>query len=118
MTNTRITDVEIMERRYPVLVERFALRRGSGGKGLNSGGDGLERHIMFRRALNVSVLTERRSRQPFGLEGGGAGKRGENTVVREDGRRINLGSKNELTCLPGDVLCIHTPGGGAYGSAI
>lgn len=71
MTNTRITDPEILERRYPVLLREFSLRRGSGGNGMHRGGDGVIRRLQFRKPLNVSILSERRARAPFGMNGYG-----------------------------------------------
>jgi len=117
MTNTRITDPEILERRYPVLLRRFSLRRNSGGSGRNSGGDGLIREIEFLAPLNAAILSERRVFAPYGLNGGGDGARGENTFIRADGRKVNLGGKNEIKAGPGDCLLIKTPGGGGYGSS-
>jgi len=117
MTNTRITDPEILERRYPVLLRRFSLRRNSGGNGRNPGGDGLIREIEFLAPLNAAILSERRVFAPYGLNGGGDGARGENTFIRADGRKVNLGGKNEIKAGPGDCLSIKTPGGGGYGSS-
>ena len=115
MTNTRITDPEILERRYPVLLRRFSLRPGSGGEGLYRGGDGLVREIEFLAPLNVAILSERRVFAPYGLQGGGSGARGRNTFIRADGRTINLGGKNEIQAKPGDLLRVETPGGGGWG---
>ncbi|XP_022911129.2 5-oxoprolinase isoform X1 [Onthophagus taurus] len=115
MTNTRITDIEILERRYPVHVEKFMLRQETGGKGAYNGGDGVLRQLYFRAPITLSVLTERRVLQPYGLEGGGAGARGMNLLVRNDGRVINLGPKTAVEVNPGDVFQLHTPGGGGYG---
>ena len=117
MTNTRITDPEILERRYPVLLRRFSLRQDSGGRGLNHGGDGLVREIEFLAPLNAAILSERRVFAPYGLNGGADGARGENIFIRADGRKVNLGSKNEIKAAPGDCLSIKTPGGGGYGSS-
>ncbi len=115
MTNTRITDPEILERRYPVLLRQFSLRRNSGGKGRNPGGEGLIREIEFLAPLNAAILSERRVFAPYGLNGGGDGARGENIFIRADGRRVNLGGKNEIKAAPGDCLRVKTPGGGGYG---
>ncbi len=116
MTNTRITDPEILERRYPVLLKQFSLRRNSGGKGRNRGGDGLVRELEFLAPLNTAILSERRVFAPYGLNGGEAGARGENIFIRADGRRVNLGGKNEIKAEIGDRLLIKTPGGGGYGA--
>jgi 5-oxoprolinase (ATP-hydrolysing) len=115
MTNTRITDPEILERRYPVLVREFALRRGSGGNGKYQGGDGLIRELEFLEPLQVSILSERRVFAPYGLNGGGDGKQGENIFIRNNGRRLNLGGKNTIQAEVGDRLRICTPGGGGWG---
>ena len=96
MTNTRITDPEILERRYPVLLREFSLRSDSGGVGQFRGGNGLVREIEFLAPLNVAILSERRVFAPYGLKGGGTGARGKNTLIRADGRKVNLGGKNEV----------------------
>ncbi|KAJ8925583.1 hypothetical protein NQ315_009423 [Exocentrus adspersus] len=116
MTNTRITDIEIVEKRYPVHVRKFTLRPGSGGAGRFRGGEGVLRELMFRAPLTLSVLTERRVLQPYGLEGGFPGARGLNLLVRADGRTINLGPKTAVPVRPGDVFKLRTPGGGGYGN--
>lgn len=115
MTNTRITDPEILERRYPVLLREFSLRKGSGGRGKFNGGDGLIREVEFLDTLQVAVLSERRVFSPYGLAGGKPGKRGENLFFTADGRVLNLGGKNEIVANPGDRIRILTPGGGGYG---
>ncbi|KAL4690132.1 hypothetical protein H8957_004105 [Semnopithecus entellus] len=115
MTNTRITDPEILESRYPVILRRFELRRGSGGRGRFRGGDGVTRELVFREEALLSVLTERRAFQPYGLHGGEPGARGLNLLIRKNGRTVNLGGKTSVTVYPGDVFCLHTPGGGGYG---
>lgn len=115
MTNTRITDPEILERRYPLLLNEFAIRQGSGGDGRHRGGDGLVREVKFLEPLNMAILSERRVFAPYGLEGGEPGKRGENIFIRGDGRKLYLGSKNEILARPGDRFRILTPGGGGFG---
>uniref|UniRef100_F6XQF8 5-oxoprolinase, ATP-hydrolysing n=1 Tax=Macaca mulatta TaxID=9544 RepID=F6XQF8_MACMU len=115
MTNTRITDPEILESRYPVILRRFELRRGSGGRGRFRGGDGVTRELVFREEALLSVLTERRAFRPYGLHGGEPGARGLNLLIRKNGRTVNLGGKTSVTVYPGDVFCLHTPGGGGYG---
>ncbi len=115
MTNTRITDPEILERRYPVLLRKFSIRRGSGGKGEFHGGNGLIREIEFLEPLNVAILSERRVFSPYGLSGGEPGRKGENIFTRKNGQRFNLGGKNEIHANPGDSICIMTPGGGGFG---
>ncbi|XP_051872774.1 5-oxoprolinase isoform X2 [Pristis pectinata] len=115
MTNTRITDPEILEKRYPVILKRFELNPGSGGKGRHCGGDGVIRELLFRERVVLSVLTERRAFRPYGLDGGEPGARGLNLLVREDGRTINLGAKTSVAIRPGDTFQLYTPGGGGWG---
>ena len=115
MTNTRITDPEILERRYPILLHQFSIRRGSGGKGRFRGGNGLVREVEFLEPLNVAILSERRVYAPYGLEGGQPGKRGKNIFIRKNGPILNLGAKNEILAMPGDRFRILTPGGGGFG---
>ncbi|XP_072458758.1 5-oxoprolinase isoform X2 [Notamacropus eugenii] len=116
MTNTRITDPEILESRYPVILRRFELREGSGGRGRFQGGDGVVRELVFREKAQLSVLSERRAFQPYGLHGGEPGAPGLNLLIRKDGRTISLGGKTSVTVFPGDTFCLKTPGGGGYGS--
>ncbi|KAI0536346.1 hydantoinase B/oxoprolinase [Xylaria digitata] len=143
MTNTRITDSEVFERRYPVLLREFSIRKGSGGEGRHRGGDGVVRDIEFRIPVQVSILSERRVYRPYGLAGGGDAQCGLNIWVRrvaksnpekdlaaqgqhvttdgeQDGteyeeRRMNLGAKNTAAMKPGDRIIINTPGGGGWG---
>ncbi len=115
MTNTRITDPEVLERRYPVMLREFSLRSGSGGDGAHRGGDGLVREIVFLEKMEVSILSERRVFAPYGLEGGRSGKRGKNLFIHADGSAVNLGGKNAVAALPGDRIRICTPGGGGFG---
>ena len=117
MTNTRITDPEIFERRYPVLLRTFSLRPESGGRGIHRGGDGVIREIEFLEKIQVSILCERRVFQPYGLAGGQPGSKGVNLLWRKStGSSFNLGGKNTLSVEKGDVLTIQTPGGGGYGA--
>jgi len=116
MTNTRLTDPEILERRYPVVLQKFSLAPDSGGGGKFKGGDGVEREILFRKPLSLSVLTERRVLSPYGLNGGLQGQRGLNTLIRRDGRRLNLGGKCSVEVETGDVFHLKTPGGGGWGA--
>ncbi|KAM7345135.1 5-oxoprolinase [Cochliomyia hominivorax] len=116
MTNTRITDPEILELRYPMILQRFCLRTDqSGGYGKYQGGEGVERYILFRKPVTLSVLTERRTLQPYGMNGGGPGKRGKNLLYKNDGRIISLGSKTCIDVEAGDLFAMKTPGGGGYG---
>lgn len=116
-TNTRITDPEILERRYPVLLRRFGLRKGSGGNGKHKGGDGVIREIEPLRPLVMSILSERRTLQPYGLEGGEPGMTGKNLLVKKDGVVLNIGAKRSGSLNVGERLVIETPGGGGYGKA-
>jgi 5-oxoprolinase (ATP-hydrolysing) len=117
MTNTRITDPEVIERRYPVRVLEFSIRRGSGGAGLRRGGDGVVRRLEFLRPLVVSILSQRRGpRPPFGLGGGQAGAIGRNMLIRADGTVEQLAGLAQFTAVAGDVLMLETPGGGGYGA--
>lgn len=116
MTNTRITDPEILEFRHPdVRLERFILRRGSGGKGRFRGGDGVIREIRFLKPAEVSVISERRLTAPYGMAGGGPGKKGQNIVKRSDGRIEELGHRFDIRLKEGDSVIVETPGGGGYG---
>lgn len=125
MTNTRITDAEVFERRYPVILREFSLREGSRGKGQHDGGDGVIRDIEFRIPVQVSILSERRVYHPYGLEGGEDAACGLNIWVRNvpkadgsDGteeRRINLGAKNTAAMRAGERIIVKTPGGGGHG---
>ncbi|KAL4921663.1 Hydantoinase B/oxoprolinase-domain-containing protein [Aspergillus aurantiobrunneus] len=120
MTNTRITDPEIFEKRYPVILHEFSIRKGSGGAGRWRGGDGCFREIEFTMPLQVSVLTDRRVTAPYGLEGGEDGERGQNIWVRKDPvtgatRRVSLGPRKTSHFGVGDRVIVLTPGGGGYG---
>jgi 5-oxoprolinase (ATP-hydrolysing) len=115
MTNSRLTDPEVLEWRFPVRVRRFEVRTGSGGKGRWHGGDGVLRDIEFLQAMQGSVLANRRKIAPFGLQGGGDGAPGKNYIVRADGRKESVGSAAEMHFEPGDRIVMETPGGGAYG---
>ena len=115
MTNSRLTDPEVLEARYPVLLEEFFIRHGSGGAGAHRGGDGTTRRIRFREAMTAAILSTRRITEPFGLAGGGAGEKGRNTVIRKDGARVALKGCDEIDVAAGDQIVIETPGGGGYG---
>ncbi|KAI1370860.1 hydantoinase B/oxoprolinase [Hypoxylon crocopeplum] len=115
MTNTRITDAEILERRYPVILRQFCLREGSGGSGVHPGGEGIVRDIEFCLPIKVSILSERRAFAPYGLEGGEDGKRGRNLWIKKNRRIINLGGKNTAMMDAGDRIIVESPGGGGWG---
>jgi 5-oxoprolinase (ATP-hydrolysing) len=117
MTNSRLTDPEILEMRYPVIVEQFGVRHGSGGAGTHKGGDGAIRRIRFRKKMTAAILSTRRETAPFGLEGGGDGAKGTTTVVRKDGSREILRGQDETEVEAGDAIEIQTPGGGGFGAA-
>ncbi|CAI2349859.1 unnamed protein product [Caenorhabditis sp. 36 PRJEB53466] len=106
---------EILESRFPVILREWRLREGSGGQGMFHGGDGVVRSLEFTKPLTISLLTERRAFQPYGLRGGSCGKRGLN-LLRRKNRTVNIGSKATFEVCIGDVLSIATPGGGGYGS--
>ncbi|MDR6533620.1 5-oxoprolinase (ATP-hydrolyzing) [Caulobacter rhizosphaerae] len=116
MTNSRLTDPEVLESRYPVLVEAFSIRRGSGGAGARRGGDGVVRRIGFREPMTATLLSNRRRVAPFGLAGGGPGALGAARVEREDGSVQVLGATDAVEVAAGDSIVIETPGGGGYGA--
>ncbi|MEV8036904.1 hydantoinase B/oxoprolinase family protein [Streptomyces sp. NPDC086182] len=115
MTNSRLTDPEVLEWRLPVLLDEFAIRRGSGGLGHWRGGDGAVRRIRFLEPMTVSTLSQHRRVPPYGMAGGGPGALGANRVERADGTVTELGGSDAADVGPGDVLVIETPGGGGYG---
>jgi 5-oxoprolinase (ATP-hydrolysing) len=117
MTNSRLTDPEVLEERHPVLLERFAIRRGSGGEGRWRGGDGVERRIRFLAPMQASILSNRRRVAPRGIAGGGDAAAGVNRVVRSDGREEMLGATASVTMAAGDMIVIETPGGGGFGAS-
>ena len=115
MTNSRLTDPEVLEWRYPVLVDSFAVRRGSGGRGAHRGGDGVVRRIRFREAMTAAILSGHRRVPPYGMAGGEPGAIGRNYVVRADGAVVPLAGTARIDMNPGDVFVIETPGGGGFG---
>ena len=115
MTNSRITDPELLEWRFPVLLERFAIRRGSGGAGLQQGGDGVVRWIRFNSPMSAAILSSHRIKPPFGLHGGSSGALGLNWIERADGTVEKLAGLARVEIKEGDRLVIETPGGGGYG---
>ncbi|WP_226780467.1 hydantoinase B/oxoprolinase family protein [Oceaniglobus trochenteri] len=117
MTNTRMTDPEVLESRFPVRVDRFEIRRGSGGAGRWPGGDGILRELRFLEDMTVTVLSSHRETRPFGANGGGDGKPGRNAVRRADGTVEPLRGNDSAELHPGDVFIMETPGGGGYGAA-
>ena len=117
MTNSRLTDPEVLEWRFPVLLESFAIRPDSGGAGRQRGGDGTVRRLRFLEPMTAAILSNRRIVPPYGLEGGAAGRTGANRVERTDGSVRDLASTDETAMAPGDVFVIETPGGGGFGRA-
>lgn len=115
MTNTRATDPEVLELRYPVRLERFAVRRGSGGAGRRRGGDGAVREIRFLEPLSLSVLTQHRRERPYGVAGGESGAPGRQRVERSSGGAVELGPVDGYEVEAGDRLVLETPGGGGWG---
>ena len=116
MTNTRITDPEILELRYPVRVETFGIRQGSGGDGAFTGGDGAIRRLRFLEPMTATIVASRRTVPPFGLDGGGAGATGRQWVERADGTVETLPGRAEVELAAGDAFVIETPGGGGCGA--
>jgi len=117
MTNSRLTDPEILERRFPVRVETFHIRRGSGGAGAQRGGDGAVRRIRFLSAMDAALLASRRTHAPQGLAGGGPALAGRQRLLAADGTATELPGCFSLQVQPGDAIEIETPGGGGFGSA-
>ncbi|MPZ08904.1 MAG: 5-oxoprolinase [Kiloniellaceae bacterium] len=117
MTNTRMTDPEVLEWRFPVRLEAFRIRHGSGGAGRHRGGDGVVRRMRFLEGMTATILSLHRTTDPYGLAGGEPGRRGRNTVIRADGSREELKGSDETEMNPGDVFLIETPGGGGFGKA-
>ncbi|AFZ15396.1 5-oxoprolinase (ATP-hydrolyzing) [Crinalium epipsammum PCC 9333] len=115
MTNSRLTDPEVLETRYPVQVESFSLRPNSGGNGKHSGGNGVIRQIRFLEPMTANILSNHRITPPFGLQGGEAGQIGRNWIQRQDGTQENLNSTATVEMQPGDIFVIETPGGGGFG---
>ncbi len=116
MTNSRLTDPEVLEWRFPVRLESFAIRRGSGGAGRHHGGDGVERRIRFLEPMTAVMLANHRRIAPFGVAGGAAAATGRNWMERTDGRREEFGATFSTAVDGGDVIVIQTPGGGGFGA--
>jgi 5-oxoprolinase (ATP-hydrolysing) len=115
MTNTAITDPEILEWRFPVRLERFSIRKRSGGEGIYNGGNGVIRELLFTEAVSLSLLTQNRNQGPYGLDGGSQGTPGEQYLIKKDGNKIKLESFTQKSLEAGDRLIIKTPGGGGFG---
>ena len=117
MTNTRLTDPEVLEQRYPVVLDTFAIRRGTGGAGQWTGGDGIERKVRFLEPMDVSFLCGRRTVPPQGLQGGADGALGRNRLVSADGTVGGIAGRAQLTCGAGEAVIVETPSGGGYGQS-
>ena len=115
MTNSRLTDPEVLEWRFPVRLESYAIRRGSGGPGRHHGGDGGERRLRFLEPMTAVMLANHRRVAPFGVAGGSPGAVGENWVERTDGSREDFGATFKVEMGAGDLFVVRTPGGGGYG---
>jgi 5-oxoprolinase (ATP-hydrolysing) len=116
MTNSRLTDPEVLELRFPVLLEEFALRTGSGGAGAFRGGDGTLRRLRFLERMDCAILSSHRNRAPLGLDGGGAGEVGRTLVGRLDGRVEELAACAQTLLEPGETVTVITPSAGGYGA--
>ena len=116
MTNSRLTDPEVLEFRFPVRLESYAIRHGSGGKGRWRGGSGGTRRVRFLEAMTASILSNNRAVAPFGLAGGEPGEPGRNRVIRADGRVEELAHIGSVEMAPGDTFVVDTPGGGGFGA--
>lgn len=116
MTNTAITDPEVLEHRYPVRLEEFSVRSGSGGSGRRRGGNGVVRQFLFLEPVSLSLLSQHRVEAPYGVAGGGAGSLGRQVVTRSDGGEQELNGIDGCEIEPGDRLLLETPGGGGWGS--
>ncbi|HLU02233.1 MAG TPA: hydantoinase B/oxoprolinase family protein, partial [Advenella sp.] len=117
MTNSRLTDPEVLELRFPVRLESYAIRHGSGGTGKWRGGDGGIRRMRFLESMTAAILSNNRKYAPFGLKGGEPGQTGRNYIERADGSVTALGPQDSAHLQPGDTFVIETPGGGGYGQA-
>jgi 5-oxoprolinase (ATP-hydrolysing) len=118
MTNSRLTDPEVLEWRFPVLLESFEIRRGSGGAGRWRGGDGALRRVRFLEPMTAAILSEHRRVAPYGMAGGLPAKTGRNWVRRADGKVMELGACDQVEMNSGDCFVIETPGGGGYGNPL
>jgi 5-oxoprolinase (ATP-hydrolysing) len=115
MTNTRLTDPEVLEWRFPVILEAFSIRQNSGGLGMHQGGNGVVRRVRFEEAMTAAILSGSRINPPFGLSGGHSAQPGRTTVVRKSGEETELGPTDQAEMNPGDAIVIETPGGGGFG---
>ncbi|MDG1708343.1 MAG: hydantoinase B/oxoprolinase family protein, partial [Emcibacteraceae bacterium] len=117
MTNSRLTDPEVLEWRYPVILKEFKIRENSGGNGKHKGGNGVERRIQFLEDMQAAIISNNRLIAPKGLLGGEDAMRGENSLLKANGTTQTLKSSEEVTVEKGDTFIIKTPGGGGYGNS-
>ena len=115
MTNSRLTDPEVLEWRFPVRLESFSIRNNSGGDGIHKGGDGVDRRIRFLESMTVNMIAGHRVVPPYGIKGGKPGAVGKNYVIHRDARITELGTKGQIEVVKDDVFVLKTPGGGGYG---
>ena len=115
MTNTRMTDAEVLEWRFPVILKSFEIKSGSGGKGQHCGGEGVIRKVQFLENMTANIISSHRKVPPYGLAGGGSAQVGSNRVEHVDGSITQLSGVDQMQLRPGDVFVIETPGGGGYG---
>ncbi len=115
MTNTRLTDPEVLEWRFPVRLETFKIRKNSGGKGKYKGGEGVDRQMRFLEPMTVNMIAGHRIEPPYGIAGGEPGAVGENYVVHSDQKVTNIGTKGQVEVNKNDIFILKTPGGGGYG---
>ena len=118
MTNSRLTDPEVLEWRLPVVLEEFSIRHGSGGAGHWRGGDGAVRRLRFTEDITVSTLSNHRINPPYGMAGGAPGALGINRIERADGTATKMSGSDSVDVHSGDVLVLETPGGGGYGTPV
>ena len=118
MTNSRLTDPEVLEWRFPVKLESFSIRKNSGGKGLNRGGDGVDRRMRFLEPMTVNIIAGHRKIPPYGVSGGESGAVGENYVIHSDESITKLGTKGQIEVEKNDLFVLKTPGGGGFGKAL
>jgi len=118
MTNSRLTDPEVLEWRFPVKLESFSIRKNSGGKGMNNGGDGVDRRLRFLEPMTVNIIAGHRKIPPYGLCGGGSGALGKNYVIHSDESVTHLGTKGQIEVSENDLFILKTPGGGGFGKTI
>jgi 5-oxoprolinase (ATP-hydrolysing) len=115
MTNSRLTDPEVLEWRFPVRLESFSIRNNSGGDGIHKGGDGVDRRLRFLESMTVNMIAGHRVVPPYGIEGGKPGAVGKNYVIHADARITELGTKGQIEVVKDDIFVLKTPGGGGYG---